>query len=180
MIAEEDHVFYQEVDVVMTRDVLVTVRKSPPEGRRPWDPTKAQLACRDTDNVAQIAYHLVDDVAEQFLDLVDAINEEIDELEDHVEDWSAERVRVRLSTLRHDMLHIRRTLAPTRDAVREVVDNRIEFEGDEVFTHDVELNFGTAYDKLLRDPRTTSNSPATSSPGCATTTSRRSRTSRTT
>ena len=157
VIAEEDHVFYQEVDVVMTRDVLVTVRKSPPEGRRPWDPTKAQLACRDTDNVAQIAYHLVDDVAEQFLDLVDAINEEIEELEDHVEDWSAERVRVRLSTLRHDMLHIRRTLAPTRDAVREVVDNRIEFEGDEVFTHDVELNFGTAYDKLLRgcgQPRT--------------------------
>jgi magnesium transporter len=48
------------------------------------------------------------------------------------------------------MMHIRRTLSPTRDAVCEVIDNRIEFAGDEVFTHYVELNFGTAYDKLLR------------------------------
>ena len=150
VIAEEDAVFYQEIDLVMTRDVLVTVRKTPEDDRPPWDPAPAQEACRHDDNVALIAYHLVDDIAEGFLDLVDAVNEEIEELEDHVEEWSAERVRMRLSSLRHDMLHIRRTLAPTRDAVREVVDNRIEFEGDEVFTHDVELNFGTAYDKLLR------------------------------
>jgi magnesium transporter len=149
-VKEEDLVFYQEVDLVLTRDALVTVRKSPGDGRPPWDPTDAQRACRDDDNVAKFAYHLVDDVAERFLDLVDDVNEEIDELEDHVEDWDAERVRMRLSALRHDLLHIRRTLAPTRDAVREIVDNRIEFDGGEVFTHDVELNFGNAYDKLLR------------------------------
>jgi magnesium transporter len=150
VVAEEDVVFYQEIDVVMTRDVFVTVRKTLQDGRPPWDPRPAQEACRDEDNVAMIAYHLVDDIAEGFLDLVDDLNEEIDELEDHVEDWDAGKVRIRLSQLRHDMLHIRRTLAPTRDAIREVVDNRIEFTGDEVFTHDVELNFGTAYDKLLR------------------------------
>jgi magnesium transporter len=149
-VPEEDSVFYQEVDLVMTRDVLVTVRKKPEGGRPPWDPSTAQAACRDTENVAMIAYHLVDDVAERFLDLIDNLNDEIEELEDHVEDWQAEQVRSRLSGLRHDMLHIRRTLSPTRDAIREIVDNRVEFTGDEVFTHDVELNFGTAYDKLLR------------------------------
>src|SRR5262249_13723271 len=78
------------------------------------------------------------------------VNEEIDELEDHVEDWQSEQIRVRLSSLRHDMLHIRRVLAPTRDAVHEVIDNRVEFGGKEDFTRDVELNFGNAYDKLLR------------------------------
>ena len=150
IVAEEDLVYYQEIDLVMTREVLVTIRKSPPDGRPPWHPAPAQEACRDEDNVAQICFHLVDDLAESFLDLVDAVNEEIDELEDHVEDWDNERVRTRLSSLRHDLLHIRRTLAPTRDAIREIVDNRIEFSGDEVFTHDVELNFGNAYDKLLR------------------------------
>jgi magnesium transporter len=150
VVPEEDTVFYQEVDLVMTRDVLVTVRKTPEGGRPPWDPSTAQAACRDTENVAMIAYHLVDDVAERFLDLIDNLNEEIEELEDHVEDWQAEQVRARLSALRHDMLHIRRTLSPTRDAIREIVDNRVEFTGDEVFTHDVELNFGNAYDKLLR------------------------------
>lgn len=150
LVADEDYVYYQEIDLVITRPLLVTVRKTPEGGRAPWDPAVAQAACRDEDNVAMIAYHLIDDVAERFLDLVDGVNDEIDELEDHVEEWPSERIRMRLSTLRHDMLHIRRTLAPTRDAVREVIDNRVEFAGDEVFTHDVELNFGNAYDKLLR------------------------------
>jgi magnesium transporter len=150
VVAEENEVFYQEIDLVMTRDVLVTIRKTPPDGRPPWHPRAAQDACRPDENVAMHAYHLVDDIAEGFLDLVDALNDEIDELEDHVEEWDNERVRTRLSSLRHDLLHIRRTLAPTRDAIREIVDNRIEFTGDEVFTHDAELNFGNAYDKLLR------------------------------
>lgn len=149
-LTDEDTVFYQEVDLVMTRDVIVTVRKTPQGGRPPWDPSGAQAACRPGEGVAMVAYHLVDDVAEQFLNLIDALAEEIEELEDHVEDWPSERIRTRLSDLRHDMLHIRRTLAPTRDAIREVVDNRIEFTGDEVITHDVELNFANSYDKLLR------------------------------
>ena len=55
-----------------------------------------------------------------------------------------------MSDLRHDLLHIRRTLAPTRDAVRQVVDDRIELESGDLFPHDVELHFGDAYDKLLR------------------------------
>lgn len=149
-VTEEDALYYQEIDLVLTRDVLVTVRKTPEGGRPPWDPGPARAACRDDDNVAMVVYHVADDIAERFLDLIDDLNEEIDELEDHVEDWPPEQVRDRLSTLRHDLLHIRRTLAPTRDAIREIVDNRVEFAGDEVFTHDVELNFGNAYDKLLR------------------------------
>jgi magnesium transporter len=148
-IREEDVVFYQEVDLVMTREKLVTVRKTPPGGP-PFDPSVARAACREQDDVAKVVYHLADDIGERFLDLVDALNDEIDELEENVETWTSERVRERISQLRHDLLHIRRTLAPTRDAIRQVVDNRIEFEGEEVFTHDIELSFGDAYDKLLR------------------------------
>ncbi|HEY7603845.1 MAG TPA: magnesium transporter CorA family protein [Gaiellaceae bacterium] len=150
LVRDDDEVYYQEIDLVITRETIVTVRKTPESGRPPWDPAKAQASCRDEDNVAMVAYHLVDDVAESFLDLVDGVNDAIDDLEDHVEDWPSEWIRRRLSGLRHDMLHIRRTLAPTRDAVREVIDNRVELAGDEVFTHEVELNFGNAYDKLLR------------------------------
>jgi magnesium transporter len=149
-VREEDLVYYQEVDLVLTREILVTVRKTPDQGRPPFDATAAMKSCREGDSIGMIVYHLVDDIAERYLDLIDDLNDEIDELEENVEDWSSERVRTRLSTLRHDVLHIRRTLAPTRDAIREVVDNRIEFEGEEVFTRDVELSFGAAYDKLLR------------------------------
>jgi len=96
-------------------------------------------------------YRLVADIAERYLDLVDELDEEIDELEDTVETAPAQRTRSRLSELRHDLLHIRRTLAPTRDAIRRVVDNVVEVEeGKEVFPRDVEVAFNSAYDKLLR------------------------------
>jgi magnesium transporter len=96
-------------------------------------------------------YRLVDDIAEHYLDLVDALDEEIDELEDSVEAAHPAHTRARLSELRHDLLRIRKTLAPTRDAVRRVVDDVVEVDkGKEVFPRDVEVAFNSAYDKLLR------------------------------
>jgi magnesium transporter len=149
-VPKEDRVFYQEVDVVVTHDVLVSVSKTP-SGEHPYDPRPTRESCKPDDSAGMMFYRLVDDIAEHYLDLVDALDEEIDELEDTVETSPAAMTRVRLSELRHDLLHIRRTLAPTRDAIRRVVDNVVEVtEGEEVFPHDVEVAFNSAYDKLLR------------------------------
>jgi magnesium transporter len=149
-VKEEDRVFYQEVDVVLTHDVLVTVSKTPP-GEHPYDPRPVRESCRPDDQAGMMFYRLVDDIAEHYLDLVDDLDEEIDELEDSVETAPTLVTRNKLSELRHDLLHIRRTLAPTRDAIRRIVDNVIEVdEGEEVFPHDVEIAFNAAYDKLLR------------------------------
>lgn len=149
-VPEEDRVFYQEVDVVVTHDTLITVSKTPP-GEHPYDPRAARESCRPEDSAGMMFYRLIDDIAEHYLDLVDALDGEIDELEDNVETAPAAQTRVRLSELRHDLLRIRRTLAPTRDAIRRVVDNVVEVtEGEEVFPHDVEVAFNSAYDKLLR------------------------------
>ena len=147
---EEDRVYYQEVDLVLTEDTLLTVRKTPPNGDPPYDASDAQASCRPADPPGLILYHLADDIAEHYLSLVDDLNDEIQELEDHVDEWDSQRIRTRISDLRHDMLHIRRTVAPTRDAIRSIVDNRVDLEGREVFPHEVELLFGLAYDKLLR------------------------------
>jgi len=149
-VPEDDEVYYQELDLVMTRDELVTVRKTPPGGRPPYDPSPARLSCRHHDSIGMVLYHLVDDIAERFLDLVDALTDEIEELEEGIDQWDSERIRRRISDLRHDMLNIRRTLSPLRDAVRQVVDDRIDFDGEEVFVREVELNFAAVYDKLLR------------------------------
>src|ERR671932_745282 len=55
-----------------------------------------------------------------------------------IEELPPAETRERISALRHDLLHIRRTLAPTRDAVRRVVDDVVEVEkGDEVFQNEV-------------------------------------------
>ena len=151
-LRDENRVYYQEIDLIATRERLVTVRKTPENGK-PFDITSAmESAARDDDKRGGVmVYRLVDQIAEYFLDLVDALDEEIDELEDGIDDWPAALVRRRISTLRHDLLHVRRTVAPTRDAIRRVVDRRIDIgEGPEVLPRDVELDFADVYDKLLR------------------------------
>ncbi|MGI8662773.1 MAG: magnesium transporter CorA family protein [Acidimicrobiales bacterium] len=150
LVQQEDRVFYQECDVILSADRILTVRKTPPDGP-PIDIEDIKHLCATRAlPPGTVAYHVTDEVAEGFLDLVDALNEEIDELEDGVDDLPNARVRRRLSELRHDLLHIRRTLAPTRDAVRRIVDDRVELDEGELFPHDIELRFGDAFDKLLR------------------------------
>ena len=151
-VREEDRVFYQEIDLIATRERLVTVRKTPERGY-PFDAAPAQESVRQDGDTRSgvMAYRLIDLIAEYFLDLVDALDDEIDELEEGIESWPSSQVRGRISQLRHDLLHVRRTVAPTRDAVRRIVDRRIDVgEGPEVLPRDVELDFADAYDKLLR------------------------------
>jgi magnesium transporter len=149
-VREEDRVNYQEVDVVATNDVLLTVSKTAP-GEQPYDPRPARDACKPDDSAGMMLYRLVDDIAERYLDLIDALDEEIDELEDLVERGKSSHARSRISELRHDLLHIRRTLGPTRDAIRRIVDNVVEVDdGPPVFPRKVEVAFNGAYDKLLR------------------------------
>jgi magnesium transporter len=150
-VPEENCVYYQQIGLVITADTLLTVRKTPPEGRPPYDFAEVRTEVREDDDAGMLAYRIVDGIAEKYLDLVDAIDGEIDELEDKVEAQSAELTRTRISELRHDILRVRRTLAPMRDAVRRVVMNAVEVEdGKEVFPQDVEVAFNAAYDKLLR------------------------------
>jgi magnesium/cobalt transport protein CorA len=149
VVPAEDRLFYQEVDFVATHDRLVTVAKTPP-GEKPFDVGPAQNACRSHDEIGMHVYHLVDEIAERFLDLVDDLDSEIDELEDRVAVDRPREIGARLRDLRHDLLGIRRTLSPTRDAVHRIVDDRVELDDDELFPHDVEIAFGAAYDKLLR------------------------------
>ncbi len=148
-VTGEDRIYYQEIDFILTHDRLVTVSKTPP-GEHPFDPRPALDACRPDDPVGMLLFRLVDEVAERYLDLIDALNDEIDELEDQVEQWRPEKVRARISALRHDLLHIRRTLAPTRDAVHRIVDDRVELDSFELFPREIELYFADSYDKFLR------------------------------
>jgi magnesium transporter len=128
------------------------VRKTPELGH-PFDPRPAQESVRvgGDQRVGLMVYRLVDLIAEYFLDLVDALNDEIDELEDGIERWPASQTRERISQLRHDLLHVRRTVVPTRDAIRRVVDRRVETgRRGQVLPREIELDFADVYDKLLR------------------------------
>ena len=150
-VKNEDRVYYQEVDIVLSRNRALTVRRTPTDGK-PFDPTELKAACEGwAVPPGRVAFHLADIVAERYLDLIDDLNEEIDEVEDAVdEDLAMGDVHQRLSALRHDVLHIRQTLSPTRDAVHRIVDGRVDGEAPGLLdAHEVAL-FSDVYDKLLR------------------------------
>jgi magnesium transporter len=148
-VPDENRVYYQEIDFIATLETFVTVSKTPP-GEEAFDPKPAKEACRSNEDVGMNAYHLVDLIAERFLDLVDDLDDEIEELEDMVGPEPVRVVGQRLRSLRQDVRGIRRTLTPTRDAVRRIVDDRVELDEGELFPRPVEIAFGDAYDKLLR------------------------------
>jgi magnesium transporter len=149
-VKDEDRVYYQEVDLIVSRDRALTVRRTP-KGGKPFDPTELKETCEDRDvPPGKVAFHLADIVAERYLDLIDDLNEEIDEVEDALDQDRAGDVHKRISDLRHDILHIRQTLSPTRDAVHRVVDGRVEGEAPRLLDeHEITL-FSDVYDKLLR------------------------------
>ena len=57
---------------------------------------------------------------------------------------------LRIRRLRHQILHVRRTLAPLRDAIRAAADGRIDLGVGEPVPRVVEQEFGSVYDRLLR------------------------------
>jgi magnesium transporter len=147
--APANDVFYQEVDVVITANLLVTVRKTTP-GKSAFDPGPAMAARGPDDTVAHWFYRLGDEIADRYLDAVDDLEQEIGELEDHVETWSSSEVSLRIRRLRHQILHVRRTLGPMRDAVRAVADGRIDLTWDGDHAREIEHEFAGVHDRLLR------------------------------
>src|SRR5690242_11152010 len=71
---EDDLVCYQEIDLALTHDAILTVRKTPVDGHQPYDLGHVREAVTPDDPPGLVAYHIVDDIAERFLDLVDDID----------------------------------------------------------------------------------------------------------
>jgi magnesium transporter len=141
-----------EIDVVATLDRLVTVRKTPPAFGAACDISDLVATARRDDVAPGMGlYLLVDEIAERFLAVVDRFDDEIDQLDDNVGTLPSEEVRRRISSIRHEILEIRRMLTPSRDAARAVLDDRVEIDGAvTLFPRGIELHFADAYDKLLR------------------------------
>jgi magnesium transporter len=146
-LPEENRLVSREIGLVATPELLVTVRKTPPDGPA-WDPACLHVA--GGASVGELVHRIVDDVAESYLDVVDAADAEIDELENHIEDWPSSQVRRRLAALRHDLIHARRVVGATRSAVRRVVDRTLDVGTDGLFPEPIERRFADTYDTLFR------------------------------
>jgi magnesium transporter len=144
------HTFdYQEVDFVATQELLVTVRRSPPDGE-PFDPAGVRHGAEHGLAVGELVHRLLDDVVDTYVEAIDTFYAEIEELEDGLDDWSPARVRERISELRHQLLLGRKLVSATRASVRRILDDRVELGPREVFPPEVEHRFADTYETLVR------------------------------
>ena len=149
-VPDEDRIGYEEVDLVATPSLVVTVRKSGADGSPPFEPTVLHPASAEGATAGVLVQKLVDDVADTYVTSLDEVYAEIEELEDGIDAWGPSVVRERISDLRHELLHARRTVSATRAAVRRVLDGRIEVGDHELFPPEVELRFADTYETLVR------------------------------
>jgi Mg2+ and Co2+ transporter CorA len=147
-VPQEDRTSYREIDFLVSRDLFVSVRKTPPDGK-PWEPEPIQPAAARGASSAELFQRALDDIAESFLDVVDVTYDEIEELEDHIDDWPSTRTRRRVADLRRDLLFARRLVSGTRGAVRRIVDGRIE-PGSEPLPQDLAVMYGDTYETCVR------------------------------
>jgi magnesium transporter len=148
-VDEEDRFVYLELGVVVAPDLLVTIRKSGPNGLAAA-PSLREVTDTAASPAGSLLHGLVDDVVASYLDLVDALYQEIDQLEDSVQDVPGAVARLRLSLIRHEMLHARKNVTATRAEVRRVVDGRLDLWSDRLFPREVEVAFADTYDTLVR------------------------------
>jgi len=59
-VPDEDDVFYQEIDLIITHDTLLTVRKTPQGNRAACDVDIVKKTVKPTDSAGMMAYRLVD------------------------------------------------------------------------------------------------------------------------
>jgi Mg2+ and Co2+ transporter CorA len=65
VLPEEESVYYQEIDVVITHDTLLTVRKTPPTGHPACDVDLVRKTVKQDDSAGMMAFRLVDEIAER-------------------------------------------------------------------------------------------------------------------
>jgi magnesium transporter len=139
----------QEIDVIATPELLVTVRKTAPGGT-PFDSAVLHAAHDEEAAVGVLVHRIIDEVADSYLDLVDAIYTRVDDFEDRIDELRPADVGARLLEARHKLLLQRRTVSATRAAVRRVLDGRVEVGTHALFPPDVEHLFGDTYETLVR------------------------------
>ncbi|MBI1206387.1 MAG: zinc transporter ZntB [Azospirillum sp.] len=97
--------------------------------------------CRQGELLVQIADKIVKDLEP----VLDDMDEEVDRLEDHLLDPDEGSVRFQLSNLRRRSIHLRRYLAPQRDAL-----NRLQHEDPSWLTERDKVRLREVTDKVLR------------------------------
>jgi magnesium transporter len=151
VIRDEDRVIYHEVNVIVTENSFVTLRKPDPEEGRRFDPN-ILLECHPEKagrSSGEMFYRLMEDVSEAYEGLLEGLQDEIDELEERIGQESDEGIHRRYSSLRRDLVNARRNISPLLRALKAIEDERLDID-DRIFPQEIELLVKDVRDGLER------------------------------
>ncbi|MBX6371079.1 MAG: magnesium transporter CorA family protein [Acidothermus sp.] len=137
-----------ELAVFVTRNALVTVRKTPNIPIEPvmarWDEMADLADC----GVGFLLYGLLDTVVDGYFHAVERLDDRVDEIEDSLFDEARERIRaVQRETfaVRKDLMRMRRIVTPMREVVNELMRHDSPLVGERLVPY-----YQDVYDHVLR------------------------------
>ena len=163
VLRDDDRVYYQEVDAVLAPGSVLVVSKTPADGEA-FAIDELQLSCASAHSTGEVTVRLFELVADRFLQVMEDLLDEVEEAEDnvdmmvdgrrrrgpHAEGTGATDPATRIRDLRRDLIEVRRTLMPTREALQGIVSDRIELADTELFGPEIEARLRDVDSKLLR------------------------------
>lgn len=148
----EDPVFYQEIDLLLRHDSVVTIRKTP-IGQDPFSIGIIKECCRRSgeETVGCVTSRLLEQVGRQYSDLVEQLQECIDDLEDRVEKRPPMEVRKRYSHIKRELTTARRQLSPLARAIEDIVKDEVDLrDAEELFPEGVQRDLLEVHHELQR------------------------------
>ncbi|HET7481437.1 MAG TPA: CorA family divalent cation transporter [Actinomycetota bacterium] len=140
VVRDQDRVDYVEVDILMSENAFVTVRKAH-ERAGQFEPSILSEMFRDRTGPSsgEMFYRFMEDVAAAYLELMNGLMDEIDELEEVIAEGKAspDRIHGRYSGLRKDLLQARRQVTPLLNSLAAIDDERIDI-ADRIFPEEAE------------------------------------------
>lgn len=135
----------EEIDIFIGKNYIVTYSIQPIAAvDRLWEREISSKNIRKN-GAAQLLYDLIDEVATDFIRAAEDIDKEIDEIEEQLFDDPKPTVLEQIFSLKRDLLHMRRIIAPQREMVNKLA--RIDFE---IIDQDSKIYFRDLYDHFLR------------------------------
>ncbi len=141
----EQQIETEEVDIFLGKNFIITYHnQSLAAIDRIWE--RYQKDDRHLRNGAtQILYNLIDEIATDYIYLAENIDEAIDTIEDQLFNDPKPILLEKIFSLKRDLLHLRRIIAPQREMVNKLA------RGDyEIIESDSKIYFRDVYDHFLR------------------------------
>jgi magnesium transporter len=145
----------REIDLMFGKDWLLSVRQTGEDGTPPLPPMPArdvatrferQRAEQRSCDVGLLLWAFLDVVVDRYFEITEGIDNQLDEIEEVVFDpRSDDDVPRQIFDLRRTLVRFRRSAAPMREVVSEVLRHEDETIGAEALMH-----FQDVYDHVLR------------------------------